>query len=338
MPVWPGSTTRSLPLNSSGRDLDAIKHAAATNGIRLSFTREKRSLADLDRVRTAVQNDVTVGAGRIGAVVEPATNRVEVSSDVVTPQVVAAARDRFGDAVHLTQRAQGQRSFGRFDDSSPYYGGDRIGNPQASCTHGFGLTNLNGVRYGITAGHCFPVGAGVSALRWFPGSNNAGTGYADFGQVKFRRYQNDNDLDNELIGSWNHGEDFGGFVWVDPNLQSDHAQAAPVHDAHDSCVGCQVCFDGSYTGMHLMNVTRYVGCADLFGDHIISCGLWAATAADGSGTQACVAGSSGGPVLAFDGHGGITAVGIITGINGNTCYYTSVPQILRSWQSTITTG
>ncbi|MBE8516222.1 S1 family peptidase [Amycolatopsis sp. H6(2020)] len=314
-------------------DLDAIRRTAAADGITLSFKREKYSLTDLDRIRAAVQNDKSLTSAdgtQVGVGVNPDTNSVEVSADVVTPGLTAAAQ-RFGAAVRVTKQAKVQPASGRFNDSSPYYGGDRIGNPTGTCTYGFSLTNLHGIRYGITAGHCFAVGAGVSVTRWFPGTNNAGTGYADFGQVKFRRYEN-NALDNELVGS--DVQDYDGVVWVDATLRADPAEVLPVHGAQNSCVGCQVWVDGSFTGKRLVTINGHPGCVTNL-QNVRTCGMWTATPADGGG-PACNSGDSGGPVFAYDGRGGITAVGIISAADGNTCYFTSMPEILRSWQSTIT--
>ncbi|NUT97286.1 MAG: S1 family peptidase [Saccharothrix sp.] len=316
-------------------DLDGIRRAAAANGITLSFKREKHSLTDLNRIRAALQDDDSLTSAdgtRVGVGVNPDTNSVEVSADVVTPGLTAAGQ-RFGAAVRVIEQAKPQPVLGRFNDTSPYYGGDRIGNREGTCTYGFSLTNLYGIRYGITAGHCFTDGAGVALTRWFPGTDNSGTGYADFGQVKFRRYANDL-LDNELVGS--DVQDYGGLVWVDANLRADPAERLPVHSAQNSCIGCQVWVNGSFSGKRLMTINRNPGCVTN-SQNVRTCGMWTATPADGGG-PACNPGDSGGPVFAYDGRGGIIAVGIISAQGGSTCYFTSVPDILRSWQSTITTG
>ncbi|MEV6878315.1 hypothetical protein [Amycolatopsis sp. NPDC051128] len=207
-----------------------------------------------------------------------------------------------------------QPASGRFNDSSPYYGGDRIGNQTGTCTYGFSLTNFHGIRYGITAGHCFADGAGVSVTRWFPGTDNAGTGYADFGQVKFRRYEN-NALDKRVGGQRRPGLRRRGLGRRHP--AGGPAEVLPVHDAQNSCVGCEVWVvwvDGSFTGKRLVTINGHPGCVTNL-ENVRTCGMWTATPADGGG-PACNPGDGGGPVFAYDGRGGITAVGIISARSG----------------------
>lgn len=59
----------------------------------------------------------------------------------------------------------------RRNDTSPYNGGDAIGTQanQASCTLGPGVLQ-NGEKYSLTAGHCYPSGAG----NVYNGNNNIG--------------------------------------------------------------------------------------------------------------------------------------------------------------------
>lgn len=308
-----------------GPNLAEIKREAAAVGIALSVRYRKHSFADLARVR-----DELIRRGVSTSRINPDSNSVEVRS--VDGQVALQAQ--VGDAVTITNdAAPATRLLGRFNDTSPFYGGIRIGNPIGACTYGFGLTNLYGTRYAITAGHCWALGSRVSAMRQYGGTNNVGSGYDDFGSVAFRTFSQ-NSLDNELIG----GRDYAGRMWVGGSLADDNTVSVPVHDARASCVGCSVYFNGSFTGKSLAVITSYDGCGDYFGDGIVSCGLWQVRSANGQ--RVCQGGDSGGPVFGYDGRGGITAVGIITGGSGDgkTCWFTDVPQILSYWQSTITTG
>ncbi|MET0417705.1 MAG: hypothetical protein ABW022_16965, partial [Actinoplanes sp.] len=67
---------------------------------------------------------------------------------------------RFGKAI--TVRSDGQSGRLRKIDPLPHWGGAGIKDSIATCTSGFAVQN-SGVRYMVTAGHCFPQGASVSS-------------------------------------------------------------------------------------------------------------------------------------------------------------------------------
>jgi hypothetical protein len=320
-------------------DLREIRQATSAAGIKLTVVTERRSLDDLTRIQRAVLSDRQLAAVEsahvIGARIDPATNSVVVRATGDTAALVSIAGHTYGDAVRVQASQELFTAYGRFNDTSPLYGGDRIGNTDAYCTYGFSLTNLNGVHYGITAGHCWDLGAWVDVTRSSGGTNNWGAGYDSFGTVQVRSFGNGL-LDDELVG----GRDYGGRIWISNNLLDNNNTSAPVHDARASCGGCNVYFNGSFTGRSLAHVVAYEGCANV-NDHgvlVNDCGMWSATSANGQ--RICQSGDSGGPVFAFDGRGGVTAVGIITACspNGLTGFYTDIPQILSNWGSTITTG
>jgi hypothetical protein len=324
----------------STSDLASITREATAVGITVSFPVRKHSLRELTRIQDAVTHDAALAAAAaapLSATIDPDTDSVRIASSGVTDGLRTKARDLFGDAVTVYATTPGTLAQGRFDDSSPYWGGDRIGNPSGYCTYGFALTNLYGTHYGITAGHCWPIGTAVSVTTQFGGTGNLGTGYAAFGTVQFRRYGNGS-LDAELVGAM----DYAGEIWVAPDLANDSGVFAPIHGAHASCSGCGVYFNGSFTGKSLATVdSSGPGCVTLgdgSGGTVTPCGLWQAHATNGQ--RICQPGDSGGPVFAYDGNGGVTAVGIIEGCSGNgtTGWYTDIAQILSTWTSTITTG
>ncbi|NUP53693.1 MAG: hypothetical protein HOW97_41185 [Catenulispora sp.] len=322
----------------SAADVGAIKREAAGVGITVSFPVRKYSLSDLASTQTLAAGDASLSAAAsapVSATIDPDTDSVQIVSTGVTDGLRARAHALFGDAVTVRGVSKLTMAQGRFDDSSPYWGGDRIGNTTGYCTYGFSLTNAYGTRYGITAGHCWGMGSGVDVTRQFGGTGNYGAGYASFGTVQVRRYGN-NSLDAELIG----GKDYGGEMWIGADLANDSSVFAPVHGAHASCNGCNVYFNGSFTGKSLATVDSSgpacYGIVEDTGGTVTTCGLW--TAHSTNGQRICHGGDSGGPVFAYDGKGGVTAVGIIDACStdGTVGVYTDIPQILSTWTSNIT--
>lgn len=148
------------------------------------------------------------------------------------------------------------------------------------------------------------------------------------GTVYFRRFGNNN-LDNELIG----GGSYAGKIWVGGALGAGTSWL-PVHSSANSCNGCYVYEDGAITGQSLVQLSGYPYCDNIGG--ATSCDVQDAYAVSGVG---CQAGDSGNPVFAYDGTGGITAVGIHhSGDGAGYCAYTELPPILSDWVGTITTG
>lgn len=296
---------------------------------------EKHSMRELQRVvdripKTAPFSSYTAGLSRWAA--DPATNRVEVGvTHLPTGAEAAQVQALFGDLVHLYLAPQYVPS-GRFDDSPPLYGGDRItGGAGNSCTSGFAIRNLHGTIYTLTAGHCWAVGTAVSTNTYLS-------------RVGLRRWESGS-MDNELLenipGSPVVYTNRSGNIWDEPPVD----RAVPVTSAADSCAGCQVFFGGSYTGKSLATLSGPKGNSRICLN--ASCSqyydLINTQRAIGQ-SDICRHGDSGGPVYAFNASG-ITAVGIITAVgrgpNGEdrkNCVYTSVPDILASWSSTINLG
>jgi hypothetical protein len=302
-----------------GVAVSEVMTAASRAGLHVSIDRRTYSLAQLTTIQDAIPGTepfASLGAGLVLWGVDPESNTVRVGVTKVTPELSAKVRATFGGAVSLVEQAPFRATYGRLTDTPWFYGGDRITSGLGACTSAFTITNLYGTQYALTAGHCFGVGATVK------------TNGQTFGTVKFRRFGNGN-YDNELIGG---GDGYAGRIWVGPvNTSTSY----PVHQAANSCTGCKVYFDGSVTGQALATLVGAPGCGNIEGQ--VLCGL---QRADGSGTV-CQEGDSGGPVFAWDGNGGVTAVGIITAVSTDStsvCVYTQLPPILAYWQATITTS
>lgn len=317
---------------AAAADLPELQRLASAAGIKVAVEHEKYSLLELNRIQDSIPTKGPFAAEDAGLSrwgVNPDTNTVDVGVLEVTPELLAQAEEAYGDKVVVTRQprprygtaqpdTQQALASGRRTDTPPYYGGDMIDVVgHMICSSGFTLTNLYGTRYAITAGHCGALNARVETKD-----------RSYFGTMYFHRLGNGN-LDNALVG----GVSYGGRIWVGGPATTSHL---PVHSARDSCNGCLVNFDGSFTGEAVGRLLGEPFCATFEGGDY-SCGLQRATSV--TGAQLCQNGDSGGPIFAHDGQGGVIAVGIFTGYYATwDCVYTRLPPILNSWQSTITTG
>ena len=302
-----------------GLDASAVMADAANAGLRVSFDHRTYSLARLARIQDAIpvtEPFASLGGNLVRWGVDPDSNTVLVAVTKITPALLAKARSKFGDAVSVVTSPLATAAAGRFSDVPAFYAGDQISAGGGFCSSGFTLTNVNGTRYAITAGHCWSTGTHVS------------TNGQSFGSVDFRRNGNNN-YDNELIG----GASYAGRMWIG---SVNTSTSYPVRSSANSCTGCRVYFNGSVTGQSLATLSGspFCGTIDSGGSAYTACGLQEAVGS----SQICAHGDSGGPVFAYDGNGGAIAVGIITAIvTGTDCWYTQLPPILSYWQSTITT-
>lgn len=315
-------------------DTGALRHEASLEKIAAKVEPVERSTTELKSVMNAIPENKVLAATLSSYGIDPATNRVDVGVTELTGEVASAVRAEFGDAVSLHVEERPQRTSGRFNDSSPFYGGIRFGNQViGACSYGFSVTNAFGARYALTAGHCGPVGMTYAAMTSSGGAQGVGEGYAHFGTMQFRRLS-EGDVDAGLVSD----VDYGGRMWAHSNLYDNSGYSLPVHSSANSCQGCTIMVNGSFTGLKAALLTGPGNRCNRFDDGITSCGLQLITPT--SGGSVCQGGDSGGPVFAYDGQGGVIAVGIITGsgTSAGTCYYTQVPTILNVWTSTITTG
>ena len=100
------------------------------------------------------------GSGLTVSVVAPEKGQVEQASELL--------KGRYGDLVGNVsavdqQTSEKQLFFGgfRFNDFSPWYGGDRIRSSSGGCSTGF-AASLNGAPVMLTAAHCGGVGTTFS--------------------------------------------------------------------------------------------------------------------------------------------------------------------------------
>ncbi|MGW4109734.1 hypothetical protein ACWEFJ_02535 [Actinosynnema sp. NPDC004786] len=315
-------------------DTGALRHEASLEKIAAKVVPAERSTADLKKVADAIPGTEALASTLASYGIDPATNRVTVGVTELTAEVESAVRTEFGDAVslHVEKRLKGMS--GRFNDSSPFYGGIRYGNVDGACTYGFSVTNAHGTRYALTAGHCGQVGTTYAAMTSSGGTRNRGVGYTNFGTMQFRRFGGGG-LDGGLIG----GVDYGGRMWAHGNLLDDGDYSLAVRGTSYSCQGCRVIFNGSFSGLQTGFLNgpgeRCYSYENFNGE--INCGQQMVTpTASGS---LCQPGDSGGPVFAHDGQGGVIAVGIIAGGDAyGNCTYTPVQTLLNAWTSQITVG
>lgn len=315
----------------SGTEADALRHEAGLEKIAAKVVLADRSTADLKKVMTAIPDNDVLMARVSSYGIDPANNRVDVGVTELTAEVESAARAEFGDAVALRVEQPFTAVSGRFDDSSPFYGGIRYGNQRiGACTYGFSVTNAHGTRYALTAGHCGFVGETYAAMTYSGGSDGVGEGYTNFGTMQFQRFGGGG-VDAGLIG----GLDYGGQMWAHSNLYDNGGYSLPVRGVSYSCQGCRVILNGSFSGLQT-GFLNGPGERCVTYDGGLNCGQQFVSPT--SSDTLCRPGDSGGPVFAYDGQGGVIAVGIIAATNGTSCTYTPVQTLLNIWTSRITTG
>lgn len=315
-------------------DTDALRHEASLEKIAAKVVLAERSTADLKKVMTAIPDNDVLRTKLSSYGIDPANNRVDVGVTELTAEVESAARAQFGDAVALRVEKPFDAVSGRFNDSSPFYAGIRYGNQRMNaCSYGFSVTNAQGARYALTAGHCGSVGETYAAMTSSGGSDGIGEGYTNFGTMQFQRFGGGG-VDAGLIG----GLDYDGRMWAHGNLYDNSSYSLPVRSVSYSCQGCRVILNGSFSGLQTGFLNgpgeRCISYRNFGGQ--ISCGQQFVSPT--SGATLCQGGDSGGPVFAYDGQGGVIAVGIIAAGDGTSCTYTPVQTLLNIWTSRITTG
>jgi hypothetical protein len=303
-------------------EVTRLRDRAVAQGITVSVDRQPRSLAALNRVHEAILSS-TLFADRpshlVSWRVDVDTNSVEVGVTEPTPDLVAAARKEFGDTVRLVQRDLIVPAAGRLNDRPAFYGGDRIWGPHA-CTFGFTVTDFNNNRLALTAGHCYPMGVRVTHNSY------------SFGTVSAR----------SVGGS---GVD-SGFVWgasLAPRIWTGGVggdnTSVPVQGVATPCTGCAIEVGGSFSGQRTAMVTTGEMCINVSGNP--QCHIREAVRLQSVAQPICQPGDSGGPVFSYNGAGGVSAVGIITGYrvgDYGVCYYTSMPAITAIWGVSVTTA
>ena len=250
------------------------------------------------KVSVAAVGPALDGSGLTVSVVAPERGQVEQAAELLKGRY----GDLVGDVRAIDQKTSSKEQFFagfRFNDYSPWYGGDRIHSSTGGCSTGF-AAQYNGAPAMLTAAHCGGVGTTFSNG---PRNNNtfnvmgnsvysnAGTDVGAIGVTGASRYINVGSALSPTqlyVGSW----------------------SSPI-------VGQYLCQSGSYTGetcgLRVVDTAQNV-CRSWF---LWWCTSWQGPLADvinsaGSGSYAAGHGDSGGPVYLRSGTSG-SAKGLVHG-------------------------
>jgi hypothetical protein len=317
--------------------LSAIRKAAATAGGRAtsySIIDVRHSFAQLYALtlKMARQRDTwrdrSINLQMWGP--DPATNKVAVSLESYSSAAARSLYASYGTSwmsvsttslnmnlQQLGSTPQFSVNQGRFQDSSPFYGGDFIENAgdNAGCTDGFVMTGATHPdnRWLMTDGHC-------GSRTWYTNLTHfyvlgaTSTNY-------FHGYGGNTDYDVQTIGLT------GGFTaWGD--VWGNNYTVYNPYTTLTPGKGQGITFDGAITGeVHDIGVTTAgPECLSTNGGTICGVGVAGST----SGKVICQDGDSGGPVYERTSTAGeVQAVGLITASNSakNVCIYTLLNSI-----------
>jgi hypothetical protein len=312
--------------------LSAIRKAAATAGGRAtsySIVDVRHSFAQLYALtlKMAQQRDAWLRRGvnlqMWGP--DPSTNKVAISlksysraadqslsASYGTSWMSVSTRSSNMDLQQVGSTPQFSVNQGRFQDSTPFYGGDFIENAgdNAGCTDGFVMTGATHPdnRWLMTDGHC-ESRTWYTNLTHFYVLGATSTNY-------FHGYGGNTDYDVQTIGLTG-GFTAWGDVWGDDyTVYNPYTTLTPG-------VGQGITFDGAITGEeHDIGVTTAGPvCLSTNGGTVCGVGVAGST----SGRKICQDGDSGGPVYERTSKAGeVQAVGLITASNDaeNVCIYT----------------
>jgi streptogrisin C len=299
-------------------------------GTRVTFDRTTRSLAQLQTAMGHVMASRSVkalGKSLQSWGVDVGSNTIQLGVTAPVPGATQRAiQAQFGTAVTFKLFPRMYEFSTRLTDTTPYFGGDRIFVPGGACTSAFTITNAYGNNYSVTAAHCGDVGDRVT-------TNGTTSGSRTFGTLDYNGIQNGAKLDAALVGTNNRV----GYTWIG-SVSNNMAQ--PDVSVKNSCTGCTVDYDGSYTGQ--ANGAKLVGSPQSIrlceGDGSNCHTTIDNQITESTGGRDCQPGDSGGPVIVGNGHAQIVAVGIIRGgsADGSECIYTQLPPVLAYWKSTLT--
>ena len=319
------------------RFLSAIRKAAATPGGRAtsySIVDVRHSFAQLYALtlKMARQRDTwrdrSINLEMWGP--DPTTNKVAVSLESYSSAAARSLYASYGTSwmsvstrslnMNLQQvgsTPQFSVNQGRFQDSTPFYGGDFIENAgdNAGCTDGFVMTGATHPdnRWLMTDGHC-------GSRTWYTNLTHfyvlgaTSTNY-------FHGYGGNTDYDVQTIGLT------GGFTaWGD--VWGNNYTVYNPYTTLTPGKGQGITFDGAITGeVHDIGVTTAgPECLSTNGGTICGVGVAGST----TGKVICQDGDSGGPVYERTSTAGeVQAVGLITASNSaeNVCIYTLLNSI-----------
>jgi len=168
---------------------------------------------------------------------DAANNVVQLTVTELNDGVVSRLQERYeASAIAVAQEDMPEPSVplvaSRLADIPPWNGGDRLTYAGSACSSGIPVqANTSSNTYMLTAGHCFPVGAGV-----FNGSNFVGNvTYQDWNASLDPR------SDSELIST-----PMSKYIWRGP-LASSY-RGTQISGAYDTLGEYGICASGSFTG------------------------------------------------------------------------------------------
>lgn len=256
------------------------------------------------------------GTAQIAALASATGARVTSSS--YNGEVASVLTQMFGTGVTLQPNyASPVIAAGRTNDTSPFYGGDRIFrvSPSVDCTTGFNLIgNAHGTIFVYTAGHC---GTGT----WSTSATTVGKTATNYHSPSST---------NDFMSIQANGV---GVIWT------SGTNTAHVGGRTLPAVGATVTFNGSVTGQITGNKVTQINATvyniyDSIGDYFYTV-TNQLIASNPSGTYICRGGDSGGPVYESTSPK-ITAVGDIVAYfqgsgapgGGSACTITQINHIL----------
>jgi hypothetical protein len=282
------NTRKPLDLTGAPNDVKIEVHAAKFSRKELidaaeQVTRDAQALGE---------QQVTVES--VGPAVDGSGIEVSVLSDggADLERASELLKGRYGEVVSDVNAVESKTSDSelyfngwRFNDFSPWYGGDRLASSSSGCTSGF-AAYYNGPAI-LTAAHCGGVGT-----NWYNGPRTTG-GFNFMGTTVY------SDTATDVAAIQASGSSYIN-IGYDPQVASQlyvGSWASPV-------VGEDLCQSGSYTGercgLRVVDTAQYV-CLSYV---LWWCTSWQGPLADvisayGSGSPAAGHGDSGGPVFQY---------------------------------------
>ena len=186
-------------------------------------------------------------------------------------------------------------AYWRWDDVSPFWGGDVVQSSSGSCTGGFAIR--------------YPSGG-----QWHPGmtlSNHCGANTQWHTPVSGTFVGNTGAGNGGLDGNYLSGSNYDPDVYIGPN---NSASGLSINGALYPTLGASVCYDGGFSGASCYNtIDSYPAYVQIgTGGPVFGPGYWTDNA---NGQPADGNGDSGGPVVAPSTGSGLNAIGIITAID-----------------------
>lgn len=245
---------------------------------------------------------------------DPITGRVRVGiSRQANADDISELNVAFGNRIEITE-VDASTTTSRENDTSPFYGGDRINGPSHTCTGGFGTHSAAGIHYLVTAGHC---GSGT----WTSGSVTVGN------VVNVQNTNNGLDVEAIRPGST------APLVFTGCLSCSN---TVAIHGQYDPRGGEPVCFSGSFSLFACGATVGSIENCVYFGDlQKTTCHL-----AFASGPQYySQPGDSGGPVL-YQSAGAFYAAGTIVGNQSDisSAWFLPIKYTLSSMSLFLDTG